>query len=171
MKPLPAQTVLRELLDYDPKTGLLTWKFRENMKGSWNVKYAGKTAFTYTNPKGYLTGTIDGIRYLAHRIIWVWLYGTEPDSIDHIDGNRANNAQANLRSVTVLMNQQNQKRRADNSSGCVGVRYRKDIEKYQAYINVNRKQLTLGAFDSFDEAVAARKHGEIQYGFHENHGR
>ena len=172
MKPLPTQARLRETLDYNPATGELTWKYRPDLKGSWNTKYAGKKALYYPHPKkGYRVGNIDGVRYMAHRIIWVWLYGTEPDSIDHINGVRTDNRQANLRSVFALMNQQNQKRRIDNTTGCVGVRFRKDTGKYQSHINHLRKQICLGSFDTLEEAIDARKRGETQYEFHENHGR
>lgn len=44
-KPLPTQETLRQLLDYDPQTGALTWKPRTGKWSSrWNKRYAGKIA-------------------------------------------------------------------------------------------------------------------------------
>jgi hypothetical protein len=61
------QTVVRELLAYDPATGTLTWKRRDRrwfssdrIWRSWNTKHAGKIAFTARDTSGYLTGRIFG---------------------------------------------------------------------------------------------------------------
>jgi hypothetical protein len=57
-----------------------------------------------------------------------------------------------------------------NTSSFVGVGWRNDRNCWRASITVNRKQIALGCFDSFDDAVSARKAAQIKYGFHENHG-
>ena len=104
-------------------------------------------------------------------MIWKWLYGDEPDNIDHENGIRSDNRKINLRNGSVEQNQKNTKHRSDNSSGVMGVRKRLDTGKYQAFINHKRKQIPLGCFDTLEEAKAARKQGEIDYGYHPNHGR
>jgi hypothetical protein len=48
--------------------------------------------------------------------------------------------------------------------------YKKD-SVWQAEIMVNRKTRYLGRFANFEDAAAARKAAEIDFGFHQNHGR
>ena len=171
MQNLPSQAELHELLDYDPLTGILLWRYRPQELGSWNSRYAGKPALASKNKRGYLYGSLSGSTVRAHRVIWKWLYGNEPDNIDHENGIRSDNRKINLRNGSVEQNQKNTKHRSDNSSGVMGVRKRLDTGKYQAFINHKRKQIPLGCFDTLEEAKAARKQGEIDYGYHPNHGR
>lgn len=181
---LPSPRVLRRLLSYDPETGELTWKERPvwlgkpgnktisaNVKG-WNTKYAGKPAFTAPDPAGHLRGNILRTCCLAHRVAWAIHHGEWPsDQIDHINGDPSDNRIVNLRDVDQLTNCKNVSLRSDNSSGRVGVGWYPKREKWRARICVNKRQMTLGYFDSFDEAVAAREVAEARHDFHPNHGR
>lgn len=88
MKTLPSKQMLWSLLDYDPDSGELIWKPRN--EPAWDARYAGKSAFTST-AQGYKVGTIYGIHYAAHRVIWVMMTGKEPVGVDHEDHNRSNN--------------------------------------------------------------------------------
>lgn len=176
MKALPDRALLNELLSYDPLTGLLTWKFKqqkhcpdEQELNRWNARHAGKPAFNSKHIKGYLCGTIDSVTYLTHRIIWKLVYGFDPDFIDHDDGDRSNNKLVNLIDTSRKQNNSNAKKRNDNSSGVTGVFYKND--KWVAYINHNKKRHNLGTFNTKDEAVVARKQAEIKFGFNPNHGR
>lgn len=168
MKPLPSKQVLWNLLDYDPDSGELTWKPRN--EPAWDARYAGKSAFTST-AQGYKVGTIYGIHYAAHRVIWVMITGKEPVGVDHEDHNRSNNKWKNLREVTPLINSQNQKTPKTNTSGYIGVSWSKKKQKWIATINHQQKQILLGAFDDIHEAVKARKTAEQFYGYHVNHGK
>jgi hypothetical protein len=123
-------------------------------------------AFTYSNGEVYKTG--------VHRIIWAMHYGEWPKKeIDHIDGNPFNNRIENLREVDHLTNGRNQRTPINNTSGACGIwqdkRYSK-LGKWGARIKVDYKTKHIGMFDTFEEAVAARKEAEIKHGFHENHG-
>lgn len=177
-KEIPVE-VLRELLDYDPETGTLTWKKRdvsyfpnEASCRSWNTRYAGRTAFTYTHFEGYKYGGIFSASHKAHRVAWAIYNGEWPkDHIDHINGNRADNRIVNLRVVSCSENLRNQKIRKNNKSGVMGVSWRSDAGKWVVRITVNSRLMNLGLFSSFDEAVAVRKAAEREYGYHENHGR
>lgn len=168
---LPPQDYLRKILDYNPETGVLTWKKREGLKGSWNAKYAGKPAFTSGNGHGYWCGAINSKNLLAHRVIWKLVYGSEPDQIDHINGIRSDNRLENLRNVSPQENQRNCVRQRNNVSGATGVIWNKQARKWHSKIVVNGKELHLGFFVDFEAAVAARKNAEVKYNFHANHGR
>jgi hypothetical protein len=176
--------MLRTLLRYEPETGKLFWLERDaslfrDLKFSadrncriWNTRYAGAEAFKADDGKGYLVGSIFGRAYNAHRVIWALIHGEWPKAeIDHINGDRSDNRISNLRSVSVQENARNSKLPADNTSGAIGVSWKKRDARWQAYIAVNRRHIHLGYFDDFDAAVAARKEAELRLGFHPNHGR
>lgn len=161
-KPLPSQAVLRELFDYNPETGELTWLRRPEKTGQWNGKYAGKAAGTPR--KGYVSVTIDRQKYQAHRLIWKLVFGTIPNEkmVDHENGICDDNRLENLRLVT---NQQNQlNRRCDKGRGYKGV-YRKD-NRWKAEITTPEGRKYLGLFKTPEQAAIAydaaakRWHGE-----------
>lgn len=180
---LPAQDVLNQLLSYDPDTGRLRWKPRdvswfqpsatrsaEHIAALWNARYAGTPALDGVSANGYREGHLHGSIVKAHRVIWKMLHGTEPPQIDHDDGDRSNNRVGNLNAATNATNTKNAKKRADNTSGVVGVTWyphERVTGKWLAKI----KGKHIGIYDQFDDAVAARKAAEIEYGFHRNHGR
>jgi len=132
-KALPSQEVLRQLLDCDPVTGRLTWRKRSvdmfpaktparsvSLCSLWNEKYAGQEAFTCMG-NGYKIGSIAGANYKAHRIVWKWVTGQEPDQIDHVNGDRSDNRFSNLRDVNNAVNAKNRKRQTNNKTGMQGV--------------------------------------------------
>lgn len=160
---VPTQANLLEVLDYDEVTGLLTYKLPTHHKNAGDV--AG-----YPHHQGYLSILIGGKEYLVHRVIWMMKTGQWPDQVDHIDHDRTHNAWHNLRNVPSRTNQMNMSRKASNTSGHTGVRILPS-GRYCAYIMVNHKQISLGTYDDVMDAIAARKQGEVQYGFHVNHGR
>lgn len=177
-KPTPPQEYLKTLLDYDPTTGKLIWREKSlESCGStrefnrWNGRHKGKPAFTTKDKSGYYHGTIDSVRYLAHRVIYKLFYGIEPEFIDHDDGNPSNNRISNLISATRKENNSNTKKRSDNKSGVVGVIYHKGKQKWEAYINHNNKRYGLGSYTNIEDAIKARKEAEVLYGFNPNHGR
>jgi hypothetical protein len=100
------------------------------------------------------------------------VYGEFPkQSIDHIDGDGSNNPIVNLRDVSHRDNQKNKRLYSNNISGVVGVSFRQSRQKWVAQINTPDGLKSLGRFASFEDAVAARKAGEIKYGYHKNHGQ
>lgn len=182
-KPLPTPEVLRQLLDYDPETGALTWKPRpahffsgskfsaEHASANWNSRWAGKPAFTANTGGGYLHGSVLGSSYRAHRVIWALTHGEWPEcDIDHINHNRSDNRLVNLRAVDRAENLRNSSKRSDNTSGVNGVYRNKRLGKWQAYIRAEGKMLYLGVFEHLSDAVLARKKADAEFGFHRNHG-
>lgn len=57
----------------------------------------------------------------------------------------------------------NQRVSSDNKSGVIGVYKERQTGSWKAYIRVNGKQLTLGRFPDFLDAVASRKVAEAAY--------
>jgi len=162
-------------LDYDSSTGHLTWKPRtpdmfQGNKGAcnrWNGRHAGKIAGN-TSPHGYSQVQVNGKNYGAHRVIWAMVYGHFPDKdIDHINGIRDDNRLNNLRVVDRSTNLRNMKQRKSHITGV----YKGKSRHWRACIYHKYKQVSLGSFDCFCDALKARKKAEKDYGYHENHGR
>ncbi|MCP5006232.1 MAG: HNH endonuclease [Planctomycetes bacterium] len=180
-KKLPDREILNNLLKYEPDTGKLYWRSRtpslfENNKRSaehlcnmWNARFSGKEAFIKIN-KGYKMGRIFAEQYSAHRIIWKMVTDNDPNEIDHINRDRADNKFENLRSVSHQENHQNLPLHKNNTSGIVGVDWDKARNKWRAQIKVNTKTVQIGRFSSKQDAIAARQQAEIEHGFHKNHG-
>ena len=101
MNHLITQARLKELLRYDPETGVFTW--RATGKGRRLNRQAGTVQAT-----GYLTITIDWRIHLAHRLAFLYVVGDwPPNEIDHIDGDQSNNRWCNLRPATRSQNMAN----------------------------------------------------------------
>lgn len=174
---LPDKEYLWKVLDYDPESGLFTWKAKplsafKTKRGfsTWNTRFAGRPAMTVRDGQGYLRGRIDYIAYPAHRIAWRMMTGEIPVEIDHINGVRDDNRFENLRSVTLAENRKNMKISKYNRSGISGVAPCHG-GKWSAKIKVNNQSIWLGAYPTKDEAIAARIAAERVAGFHPNHGR
>ena len=180
-KALPSPEVLRQLLDYDPETGTLTWRARDvsffasakypsRRAASWNGRHAGKDAFTCKQHWGHRTGSVLGVFILAHRVAWAIYYGAWPSKdIDHIDGDSSNNRILNLRQATPEENSRNRKLAVTNTSGVMGVT--RAGKKWRAQISHKSRSIDLGRYSRFEDAVVARREAERMLGYHENHGR
>lgn len=177
--------LLRRLLDYNPKTGEFKWRerpawmfkphhktgLRSSHAKTWNKRFAGTNAFTSPNRHGYLATTVMFQRLSAHRTAFAIIHDRWPDVVDHINGDPSDNRIENLREVSHVENLRNTKLHKHNTTGHMGVRWHKRTKRWVAFIKVNGKQIHLGSFGTFDEAVSARQAGERRFGFHTNHGR
>ena len=83
--------------------------------------------------------------------------------VDHIYGNRNDNRKAFLRLATRTQNNQNKRLRSDNTSGVTGVNYHKKRNSWVARIRVNKQEIRLGYFVTFESAVRARLQAEKEY--------
>lgn len=112
--------------------------------------------------KGRLSAIVTTLRlsngkqypFSLHRAILRQSIGTGT-TIDHRDGNPANNCKDNLRLCSHAENSWNYKKPKSNSSGYKGASYRKREGKYQAYIRKNRRFYSLGYYDTAEEAHKA----------------
>mgnify|MGYP000058039159 CR=1 FL=1 len=156
-------------LNYNSETGVFTWKTPTAAR----LK-PGDIAGTI-HKTGYVKIILDGISYWAHRLAWLYYYKEWPKGeayqIDHINGNKADNRICNLRLVTNKKNTRNHGLYKHNISGTSGVCFNMQQGKWQAYIRTNEKcekkykQKHLGYFLNYEEAVAARKQAEKEYGY------
>ena len=83
--------------------------------------------------------------------------------VDHIDKNTFNNKLSNLRITDRTNNVRNSSIGKNNTSGVIGVNFRKDRNKWRAFIMVDRKQISLGTYEDINEAIKARLEGELKY--------
>lgn len=153
--------LLRTLLDYDPKTGALTWKSRTTGKRPlwWNRMYAGKRAGS-TMPDGNVLLKIDDRSYLAHRVIWAMVHGAWPECVVHRNGKLGDNRLRNLRDVNRKTIQRQPVLYRTNTSGVRGVSWSKAARKWVASIRVDDLTIHLGSFATKEEAARARRAGE-----------
>ena len=136
---------LRELLAYDPETGIFT-RLTDNRRGNRIGDVVGTRC-----KLGYLWTYLDGRQYTLGRLAWLYVTGEWPEhEIDHINGEKTNNRFANLRDACRQTNMQNEHRaRSNSSTGYAGVSFRKERGKYIATIDKGdgtRKRIRLGSF-------------------------
>lgn len=145
--PPPTAERVRELLDYDPETGVFVWRVDRG------PNKAGDVAGTLRSDGRRNIG-IDGRYNRANRLAWIHFYGKQPENvIDHIDGNPENNAIANLRDVTVSVNGQNQKRANAGNKWPLGTSLH--YGKWEAKICLDGRRIYLGRYPSPELAHAA----------------
>lgn len=145
----PTAERLRELLDYDPKTGVFRWRIRRGDRYLAGTIAGGPTC------GGYWHIRVDERLSQAHHLAWLYVHGVWPTKhLDHRNGNRTDNRIANLREATAIENGQNTNQpKRNNKSGFLGVtRFQ---GRWRATISVNRKVQYLGSFDTPEGAHAA----------------
>lgn len=159
------QERLKEILEYNPKTGVFTYLIPRGGKSPGDQ--AGSI-----NQLGYCQIEIDYKKHLRHRLAWLYIYGEFPEGfLDHVNGITTDDRIENLREATAGENQFNSRRRKDNKSGFKGVHWHKGINKWVGSVKHNKKQIHVGSFDcpkKANQAVKAKRE-ELHGAFH-NHG-
>lgn len=138
--PLDAER-LRELLSYNPETGVFVWKKNLN-----RTDLTGKRAGTLHKNR-YRRIKIGDRLYREHRLVWLYVHGRWPSfDIDHINNNGMDNRLSNLREATKSQNMANAIGWKNNTSGFRGVFLRRDTGKYRVIIGKDGKLLRFGQF-------------------------
>lgn len=145
--------VLRDNVNYDPITGMLTWR---RINGGWR-----KPGIEIGNiePKGYRRFQIGVAKIMSHRAAFALHYGHWPaGQVDHINHQKNDNRIENLREVTNSENAQNKIRaKRGTKTGVLGVSVCKDSGLFSAQIMLHKKNKWLGSYKTADEAHAAYK--------------
>lgn len=163
-RPTPSQERLKELLKYNPETGVMSW-----------IKHPNRTdlngrALGAIRKGGYLAGSVDGNKYAVHRLIYKYMTGKEAVIMDHVNGDPKDNRWVNLRSVTPKENNLNVKLPKDNKSGVIGVFWHEKQKRWHANVRQNSRSIHLGSYPTKAEAIAARGVANKLLGFTERHG-
>jgi len=166
-KNLIIQEYLHSIMNYDPETGIFTWKWREDKPNNVNSAFAGKDMGSITGAD-YLQLTIDYKTYPAAVIAWIYMKGVWPNGkMDHKNRDTMDNRFDNLRDSTDSQNGYNKKIPENNTTGFKGVCYDKSRDKYIVYITADKKRHFIGRFDTPQDAHAAyceaakRLHGDF----------
>src|SRR3954470_19336597 len=151
MRDLSHQTV-RRLFDYDPQ-GFLRWKESPAV-----AVPKGSVAGT-VQPRGYVRIAVNGKQYAAPRLVWIYHHGAIPKGmqIKHLNHVRGDNRIENLQPVTLSENLLNKRLYANSKTGVPGVTFRSDTKNLRVRISHNGRRITIGNFESKEEAIAARK--------------
>ena len=172
---------VRDLLDYDPDTGVFTWLGRDwfwfSTEGSykrWNTLFAGKEAgCIYTDAWGYPRRMIKLLGKLrsASRLAFLWMDEPLPEQVDHLDRDSLNNRWSNLAPSNNAENSKNLSKYRNNTSGVCGVSWHKPAGKWLARVKLGGKSHYLGHFADLEEAAAVVAEFRAANGFSPGHGQ
>ena|SRR3990167_376480 len=140
---------LVEVLNYDPMTGLFSWR-----KRLAQIVKVGAIAGSI-NGSGYRQIRIDGRVYKAHRLAWFYIHGEWPaHDMDHAAGRRQDNRLEKIRPATRSQNRANIGKHRNNTTGFKGVLFVRP-HRWRAVIKCEKRRYHLGYFDTPEEAHAA----------------
>ena len=171
MKGSLTQERLKELLDYNPDTGVFTWKV--NRRGHAIAGLQAGSIWWARNKYGsepsddhkYIMIGLDGGNYFAHRLALLYVKGYMPKEVDHQDNHGLHNWIDNLRECTKSQNRCNTGKYKNNTSGYKGVS--RLGNKWRSEIVLNKKSYTKSSFETPELAhqwyceMAHKLHGEF----------
>lgn len=155
------QEKLKSIFFYNSETGIFTRKVK---RGKWP---AGEVCGTI-NGGGYVYISINGVKYQAHRLAWLYMYGQFPSlGLDHINCLKTDNRICNLRESNQSMNSLNVPVKKNSSTGLKGAFYIKSKRMFGSKARVNGKSFNLGYFRTKELAhdayvnFANKHHGDF----------
>lgn len=156
------QQELKDLLDYDPLTGLFRWHVVGQGWRRRNSNLAGSIK------EGRVVLRIKGKMYKAHRLAWLYMTGSWPNGImDHKNRDGTDNRFSNLREATASQSLAN--RMSNRKQGLKGTTFHKKGNLWNARVKKDGKEISLGYFKTAEEAhqaykeAAIRIHGEFAF--------
>lgn len=156
------QERLKELLHYDPETGVFT-----RLKTISNFKAKKGDIAGGINSIGYRQICVDGKHYNASRLAFLYTEGYFPEhEVDHKNRIKSDDRWDNLRHISKQCNARNSKIADDNTSGITGVSWDNINQRWRAYITtMPKKRIHLGRFGSKFNAARAKWNAEVKHGF------
>lgn len=156
---------VREALRYSPVVGVFEWR-----KPGRRIRVGG-LAGAVVKGSGYVRIVLAGKPYPAHRLAWLYMTGAWPaEDIDHIDGDRSNNAWNNLRQATKSTNGWNKCVMRTNRSGIKGLSQHNETGRWQARFEANG-EIWSAMFATKEAAESAIREKRSQvHGEFANHG-
>ena len=147
---LPRQDRLHELFSYDPTKGHLLHKTSRGR--------ASEGARACNSSDSYLNVSVDGVKYREHRIIWMFVYGQDPEAleIDHINGEKQDNRIANLRLANRVQQHLNRTATRKSRSGLRGVSWHSQHNRWYVRALDNGQNKSIGYYKTLLDAAAAR---------------
>ena len=142
------------------------WAIVDNEDFAWLSQWSW--CYTRNGETGYAKRTIDlssrqQTVYMHVEIMRRHRFWKRGKEVDHENTCGCDNRKVNLRPATRKANGANIGLQSNNTSGVRGVTWRKDCDKWQAQIVVNRKCVYLGSFSDKEEAIKARLKAEVKY--------
>jgi hypothetical protein len=161
-RPVLTAARVRELLLYNPDTGVFTWRVRQGRVHAGEV--AGTAREHYCGHRRIIQ--VDRKVYHASRLAWLWMTGDWPSlQIDHVNLDGLDNRWSNLREATQAQNQANRRRVSTNTSGFKGVSWNNFHRRWHAQTSTNGRHVYLGHYDTPEAAHAAYAHfAETKFG-------
>jgi hypothetical protein len=159
------QERLKELLHYDPESGLFINKVKRSVRSK-----VGTVTGNYMK-NGYIHVQLEKEHYLAHRLAFLYMEGYMPKQVDHDNRIRSDNRWCNLKASCNADNQKNSNLYKNNTSGHIGVFFYKNFNKWGARITINGKLINLGIYSDINDAIEARRLADIKYNSHPMHGK
>lgn len=175
------QELLRELLCYEPDTGIFTWRQRdkkwfkhEASWKRWNTRYAGKRAGNLvTDTEGYQLRQVNVFKktIAAHRAAWVYMAGLPiPEEIDHKNRDAKDNRWENLRASDRSANSKNRSLNRTSRSGFMGVSWHSRTGKWRATCKIDGVTHSMGYFSDPEEAAKVVSEFRASHNFDPMHG-
>ena len=134
------QQQLHKTVHYNPETGVFT-----RLISKYNPSLVGK-AMGCLDSKGYVRIGVDGNKYQAHRLAFLYMLGSAPEYVDHKNQDKADNVWANLRPATKSQNGANSRIKKNNTSLYRGVSWHKGSNKWVAQLGIMGKRHIIGYF-------------------------